>query len=439
MRSSGYHQLLLCLSPEPLVAASLTPFLLVAGTFDNTTVDSFYIAAKTFNCTITDTFSSSPQLPTCLQYVRLRCIASNVEQQEKYAPPPHVCSPSIPVSGRIKKKTQQAAKERRRGSKSSKRLLQRKLLMRNKYVIVFDDVWENNEFYANLGDPLPLPLPGSDIAVKNGLSEALPRDSGGKIIITSRQKEVGKSMVGDKNLICMKPLSRESCRMILEDEIGLTGYAKKVEGLLNVSGNGFVSIGIYGPSSPANTTVARMVLSNPSVGEKFEPIIWVPVSLIFFKYGHISAWNDPSNMGDDVLRDFQNAGADADALIKNKMHYELCDIIKESLGSKKYLIVLADVVHENYDFWGMMSTMWPINGGGTLIQISKEKEYIRFVDHLIHVRLPELECNEGISEVVSTDGDYISDYIVDQCGGLPFAAKTLANIISQNRSLDNQN
>ncbi|KAF7809872.1 uncharacterized protein G2W53_036615 [Senna tora] len=99
--ASGYHQHLPCLSPEPIVAASLTPFLLVAGTFDNTTVDSFYIAAKTFNCTITDTFSSSPQLPTCLQYVRLRCIASNVEQQEKYAPPPHVCSPSIPVSGRI--------------------------------------------------------------------------------------------------------------------------------------------------------------------------------------------------------------------------------------------------------------------------------------------------------------------------------------------------
>ncbi|KAF7845538.1 putative P-loop containing nucleoside triphosphate hydrolase [Senna tora] len=364
----------------------------------------------------------------------------------------------------------------------------RKLLMRNKYVIVFDDVWENNEFYANLGDALPLPLPGSDIAVKNGLSlsEALPRDSGGKIIITSRQKEVGKSIVGDKNLIPMKPLSRESCRMILEDDI-FTKYAKKVEELgcdegvtKNKSGlklreivsqslrckkylivltdvvynnsnfwrlissawpkdgdgtilvsskrkelteylvdENIVHVRLPKSRSDEGSEVAiddrccglpysaKMIFEyeivHPSVGEKFEPIIWVPLPLICLNYVWSDFWNVRAAIAEHVLQEL--GYGDNDELIKNKMAYDLWAIAYELLGSKKYLIVLDDVVHKNSDFWGLVSTMWPKDDGGTLIQISKEKELIGFVDHLVHVRLPEWECNEGIIEVVRTDGD----------------------------------
>ncbi|KAF7845533.1 disease resistance RPP13-like protein 4 [Senna tora] len=308
------------------------------------------------------------------------------------------------------------------------------LLMSNKYLIVFDDVCENNEFYANLGDPLPLPE-------SNTLSEGLPRDSGGRVIITSRLKEVVKNMVGEKNLIPMMPLSRESCRMIIEDDL-FSEYTKKVEAFLN--GNEYVSIGIYGPSSPANTNVARRVLSSPSVGEKFEPIIWVPISLIFMNCDLINAWNDPSNVGDDIWRKYNNAeveimkhvlkelGRDIDEIdfTQHKINYhELREMVERSLASKKYLIVLADVMLDNSDFWGRILSMWPTNGGGALIQICKSGELIDFADHLLHVRLPEWGSNQVEGNEVVIDGHYVSDDIVDQCAGLPFAANTMANLI----------
>ncbi|KAF7845536.1 disease resistance RPP13-like protein 4 [Senna tora] len=300
----------------------------------------------------------------------------------------------------------------------------KKLLMSKKYLIVFDDAWENNEFYSNLGDALP----GSDI-VKNQLCEALPRDGGGKIIITSRQKEVVKNMVGEKNLIPMKPLSRETCRMILEDEIGFNEYAKEIEGLL--SDSGFVSIGIYGPSSSANTVLVRKVLSNPSVGEMFEHIIWVPVSLIFFNYGQISEFQDSLNVLNEIMKHVLKGLGIYDNLGIYDRDFDLRQIVKESLVSRKYLIVLADVVQDNYNSWGLISSAWPKDGVGTVIVTTKIRELAEGMvgdQILVHVRLPDLG-NEG--NEVGIDHHYISDAIVDQCCGLPLAVKTLAKIIWQ--------
>ncbi|KAF7845544.1 disease resistance RPP13-like protein 4 [Senna tora] len=312
------------------------------------------------------------------------------------------------------------------------------LLMSKKYLIVFDDVWENNEFYSNLGDALP----GSDI-FKNQLCEALPRDGGGKIIVTSRQREVGKNMVGEKNLISMKPLNRESCKMILEEEIGITGYAKKIEDLLN--GSGIVSIGIYGPNSTANTALVRkVVFSTPSVREKFQPIIWVPVSRMSLNQSHqnSSFRNEVLNIGNEIVKYILTGIGCGDELTKDKSDFELMKIVNQSLRSKHYLIVLADVWLEGYgdatmeDLWNVvwerLSRAWPKDGDGVIIVTTELKEVVQCLvgdKNLVHVELPEWGTNEA-SEV-AIDRHYISDDIVDQCCGLPFAAKTLGKIIRE--------
>ncbi|KAF7842978.1 disease resistance RPP13-like protein 4 [Senna tora] len=275
--------------------------------------------------------------------------------------------------------------------------LKEELLKSNKYLIVFDDVWEENEFYSNLGDVRG----GNTNTDGNGnkLWEALPRGTGGKIIITSRLKEVAEKMVGEKNLIHMKPLNNENCRMIVEDGIG------------------FLS---------------------PSVREKFERKIWVPVSQIFLKHIVQTDAKAIENIGKEIVK-YMLKGLEL-----NADYFDIDDLqaICESLRPQKYLIVLIDVWHKNYgyrtedkrnDVWKKLSRVWPKDGEGTVIVTSEAKEVAEMLvgekKNLVHVRLPELGSSET-SEVAS-DHQYISDELVNQCNGLPLAAKTLANIIRE--------
>lgn len=313
-------------------------------------------------------------------------------------------------------------------------------LTSKKYLIVFDDVWENHEFYSKLGDALPR----SDPDNYTRLCEALPRDGGGKIIVTTRVKEVAQSMVGEKNIIPMDPLNEESCRKILEDEIGLTGYARKIEDLLR--GTGIESIGIYGPSHTANTALVHNALSSSSVCEKFEPKIWVSVaSLMSLNQSDQKTGKDEIlNIGNEIVKYILKKLGYEDELTKNHTEFELMKIVQERLkaassGSKKSLIVLANVWHKNYGdtvewdvVWQRLSRAWPKDG--TVIIMADTKETIgemMWVQKVVHVKLPEMGIN-GRSEAVTEDiGHYITDDIVDQCHGLPLAAKTLAKIIRE--------
>ncbi|CAK7350745.1 unnamed protein product [Dovyalis caffra] len=84
-----------------------------------------------------------------------------------------------------------------------------------RYLIVFDDVCDGDEWYGQLNSSLP-----HNGKWKERLAYAVPKGCGGTVIVTSRNKEFAKKMVGEENVHYHPPLSdSESCWSIFMDSI----------------------------------------------------------------------------------------------------------------------------------------------------------------------------------------------------------------------------
>ncbi|KAJ7973522.1 Disease resistance protein [Quillaja saponaria] len=82
------------------------------------------------------------------------------------------------------------------------------LLMSKKYLIVMEDVWHRNDWYKGLATVQ------EDDRMSDLFWHALPKDTGGAVIISSRIKEVAEEMVG-MNLINLEPLNEDTCRELI--------------------------------------------------------------------------------------------------------------------------------------------------------------------------------------------------------------------------------
>ncbi|XP_027118728.1 probable disease resistance protein At5g45490 [Coffea arabica] len=97
-----------------------------------------------------------------------------------------------------------------------------------RYLIVLDEVWHVNGWYGDLCSEQPK---GGDASFGDCISHALPKDSDGRIIVTTRRKIVATQMIGEKNLMPIDTL--------LDREIGWSVFSEAVrqDGRVDVNNN----------------------------------------------------------------------------------------------------------------------------------------------------------------------------------------------------------
>uniref|UniRef100_A0A7N0RJ63 NB-ARC domain-containing protein n=1 Tax=Kalanchoe fedtschenkoi TaxID=63787 RepID=A0A7N0RJ63_KALFE len=69
----------------------------------------------------------------------------------------------------------------------------------NKYLIVLDDVWETQHWFAETEETKPI------------LSREWIKNTGGTVMVTSRLEEMAENIVGKENLYAIKPVSGQAC------------------------------------------------------------------------------------------------------------------------------------------------------------------------------------------------------------------------------------
>ncbi|KAJ4829911.1 hypothetical protein Tsubulata_025140 [Turnera subulata] len=88
-------------------------------------------------------------------------------------------------------------------------------LIGKKYLIVLDDAREADAWYEELDSPLP-----PDIKWEERLAYGLPKGYGGSVIVTSREEQLLKNMIGKGNVHHLVPrYDSESCWKIFSDAV----------------------------------------------------------------------------------------------------------------------------------------------------------------------------------------------------------------------------
>ncbi|CAL5383071.1 unnamed protein product [Camellia sinensis] len=218
---------------------------------------------------------------------------------------------------------------------------------------------------------------------------------------------------------------------------GFNNHLRKMEALLLATTSdtdNFSAIGIVGMGGSGKTTLAQMLFHSSRVQESFSPMLWV----------ELPQYPDIRSIVLAILEclasDFSSFGntSDLDDLLRNLGIY---------LFNKKYLIVLDNMwpaSSDDLDFNKYITPLWngfPRGSGGAIIVTSRLKEVAsEMVGELNLYELEPILDRESCWRIIldSIRKKYLyhpilrkmKDDMVDRCGGLPLAAKTLAEIIS---------
>ncbi|XP_061944591.1 putative disease resistance protein RGA4 isoform X2 [Populus nigra] len=212
---------------------------------------------------------------------------------------------------------------------------------------------------------------------------------------------------------------------------GREADVSKVINLLTSSSNqqDLSVIPIVGMAGIGKTTLAKLVFDAVDDGEFFDETLWVSVSDDF----------DHQNILGSVLV----------ALSRNMGRVENIDVmvdrLQQELEGKKFLLVLDDVLNENYEKWDRLRNFFlgisGINGSAIIVTThSRRVASIMETSPGCRYELKPLSCDESwsiISEAVSGNGggpitsdlEAIGKEIAVKCEGLPLAARAFGRMM----------
>ncbi|KAF8037923.1 hypothetical protein BT93_B0694 [Corymbia citriodora subsp. variegata] len=197
----------------------------------------------------------------------------------------------------------------------------------------------------------------------------------------------------------------------------LTGEAENGDTTLSI-------VSIVGMGGVGKTALAQRLYNDARVSSCFERRAWICVSDVF----------DILDITKTILRSFTGFSNEGEDL--NTLQVKL----KESLSSKKFLVVLDDVWNENYGEWTTLIKPFEAGAKGSKIIVTTRNRTVVSITGALSYPLEELSLENCVSLLAfhalgttnferHPDLEIIGKEIAVKCKGSPLAAKVLGGLL----------